>query len=271
MNPFNPYSYVSLNGHGTMRGLTLALPSEQVRQLLPYGLELGAQDVTPAGTHPVVVYFHDMFRAHMSIPSLLPSLTYHEHSLGVPFAYVTQRGQLSATSPGPYYFMPRLHLDSFLATLGGIAYWGYAKRMASFLVDANNYTVSSSRGTPITSLQFQAKGEFRPVEEFPLFAPIRKMLDQPLISMLPAALGPFFVCSNFDKQWSAATMRPMQTQMQIDEAYVPGLLPGAYPAEGLSPGIDQIALGSYELRAPWRVSMPYPPYGAGMASAFSGA
>ena len=85
MNSSNPFAAVNLHGDGTMRGVTVALPSDRVSDFLPAGMKLGEQNVSPPGTHPVILFFHDMFRAQMSIPMLLPNMTYHEHSVGVPF------------------------------------------------------------------------------------------------------------------------------------------------------------------------------------------
>ncbi len=256
----NPFSFVNLNGDGTMRGVTLALPSDRVRNFLPAGLELGEQHVTPAGTHPVILFFHDMFRAQMSIPTLLPNMTYHEHSMGVPFSYISNSA-LAPGNPGPYYFMPQLYLDNFLATLGGLVFWGFAKAMASVNVTADRFTVTSVAGQRLTSLAWQTPndGAFGPIAEYAHFEPVRQMLSQPIISMLPAAMGPFFILSDFDKNWDVATVRPLQTSLEVDVAYVPGYECGRYPASGWSPGIDSSVLGSYELRAPWRLSLPYPP------------
>lgn len=260
MNAVNPFSLINLHGDGTMRGVTLALPTERVRNLLPAGLELGTQDVSPQGTHPVVLFFHDMFRAQMSIPTLLPNMTYHEHSIGVPFSYIS-RGSLTPGNPGPYYFMPKLHLDNFNATIGGLLFWGFPKEMASFDVTADRYTVTSLAGQRLTSVAWKARANhgFLPIAEYPHFAPVRQMLTQPIISMVPAALGPFFILSDFDKDWDVATVRPLQTVLDVDVEYVPGYPGGRYPEKGWSPGIDQSVLGSYELRAPWRLSLPYPP------------
>jgi hypothetical protein len=225
-----------------------------VRGLLPYGLELGSQSLTRPGTHPVVIAFNDMLRAHMTIPSLLPSLSYREHSFGIPYCYVTSN-QGDRASPGPYFHMPRLHLDSFLATLGGIMYWGFPKRLSQFVVKADEYTVTGNRGSLITALRYRPSGDFQALSRYALFEPIRQLLNQPIVSMLPAALGPFFVCSNFDKDWSRATLRPLETVMEIHEAYIPGLETGTSPASG----IDQSSLGSYEIHVPWRLGLPYPP------------
>jgi hypothetical protein len=85
------------------------------------------------------------------------------------------------------------------------------------------------------------------------------MLSQPIISMVPASLGPFFILSDFDKNWDVAAVQPIQTGLEVDVEYVPGYGGGRYPVSGWSPGIDESVLGSYELRAPWRLSIPYPP------------
>jgi hypothetical protein len=259
-NPFawlNPYNYISLNGDGVMRSVTVALPCDAVRSLLPYGLELAEQSVTEAGTHPVIFSFNDMVRAHMTFPPGPPSLSYHEHMTGVPYCNIIP-GMATFGTLGPFYYMPFLHVDSFLATLGGVTCWGFAKQMASFRVTEHDYAVTSNRGESVTNLEFHpvaGQEEFRAVDEFETFAPIRKMLDQPMVSMLPAAVGPLFVASNFDKQWSTATLRPIRTEMQITEAYVPGLPTGSFRAGG----IHESVLGSYDLRAPWRLSLVYPP------------
>jgi hypothetical protein len=255
----NPFAAISLHGNGTMRGVTLALPKDRVADFLPAGMELGDQNVTPAGTHPVILFFHDMFRAQMSMPTLLPNMTYHEHSVGVPFSYISS-GSITPGNPGPYYFMPKLYLDNFWATIGGIAFWGFPKEMASVNVTAETYTVTSFTGQRITSLAWKKpKGAFKPIQEVPNFEPVRQMLSQPIISMVPMAMGPFFILSDFDKIWETATVRPLETSLEVDVEYVPGYAGGRYPATGWSPGIDSSVIGSYELRALWRLSLPYPP------------
>ena len=256
----NPFNVVNVNGDGDTRGITLALPIERVRDFLPAGLELGEQDVTPRGTHPVVLFFHDLFRGQMSIPAPLPSMTYHELSFGVPFSYISA-GSLTPGNPGPYYFMPRLYLDNYFATLGGQLFWGLPKEMASFQVTADRYTVTSLTGQRLTSLAWKTQGDavYRPIAEYPNFATVRRMLTQPLISLAPVSIGPFFVLSDFQRNWDVAVMRPLHTAMEVDVAYVLGLECKRYPESGWSPGINESVLGSYELRAPWRLGLPYPP------------
>ena len=134
-----PFTAVRLNGESLMRVVTLALPRDLVRLFLPAGLELGSQSLTPSGTHPVMLFFNDNFRLEMSIPTLVPSLTYHEHYVGIPFTFLANSPSVASTS-GPYFFMPKLHLDHLLAVLGGIIFWGFAKELTSITVRAHEYT-----------------------------------------------------------------------------------------------------------------------------------
>jgi hypothetical protein len=260
MNSPNPFAAINLNGDSIMRGVTLALPCDRVRDLLPTGLELGSQDVTPSGTHPVILSFNELFRAKMSFPTLLPSQTYHELTLGIPYSYLS-RDSITPGHPGPYYFMPRLFLDNALFTIGGLLLWGFTKRMASFRVTAEHCAIDDCAGRRLTSLAWKTEADsvHRPIGDCPHFAPVRRMLDQPLISMVPASIGPFFVLSDFDKNWKVATVRPLQTVMEVDVEFVTGYPAGRYPTSDWSASIGESALGSYELHAPWRLSVAYPP------------
>src|SRR5579872_6637024 len=107
--------------------------------------------------------------------------------------------------------MPKLFLDNVAATVGGLLFWGFAKELAQFLVTAERYTITSFAGQRLTSLSWKTEGEgvHRPIASYPHFAPVREMLSQPIISMVPAALGPFFILSDFDKNWDVATVRPL--------------------------------------------------------------
>jgi Acetoacetate decarboxylase (ADC) len=256
----NPFALIRAQGEGITRGVTLALPTETVRNLLPAGLEPGPQHISPEGTHPVILFFHDFFRAGFSIPTLLPSQSYREFSLNVPFTYIS-RESITPGYPGPYHFLPRLFLDNLSATVTGLLGWGLAKEMAAFRLTTDRYSISELSGARITSLSWKAEagGRHRPIADWPNFAPVRDMLRQPMILRYPLGLGPFFVAANFDRNWDTAVLQPIQTVLDVDYEYVPGYPAGRYPGSGWSPGIDESVLGSYELVAPWWLSMPYPP------------
>jgi hypothetical protein len=257
MEPPIPFNRINLVGNGVIRGTTLILPSALVLDLLPHGLSLGEQQMTPEGSHPVVLFFQDMYRGHLTIPNLLPNLTYYEMMVGIPFAYVTS-GLPAPGTCGPFFFMAQLFLTSFLATIGGKLGWGFAKELAAVTVDEGRYAVRSLDGDPLVSLGFEPTGGYRHVYDEPNFEPMRRVMSQPVISQVPAAIGPWFVASNFDKKWDCATLRPLSTVVHVTQAIVPGLPCGRFPVHGHAPGIDHSPLGSFELQARWRLTLPYP-------------
>jgi hypothetical protein len=248
-----PYGFINLVGDGHLRGTTLVLPTERVRHMLPHGLDLGEQQLTPKGTHPVVIFFYDMYRAHMTVPTLLPNMTYHENIVGIPFAYTTP-GFLEPYYAGPFFFMPRLNLDNYLATVGGILWWGFAKHLSKITTTEDSYAVATLGGDPLISLDIKQKGELKPVDGYPYFEPMRQIMDQPIVSQLPVGMGPLFACSNFDKKWDTALVRPLSTEVQIDQCFVSALPTGRFAAEG----IDADPLGSFEVQSRWRQSLIYP-------------
>jgi hypothetical protein len=247
------HDVVNLVGDGITRGVTLSLPTELARRLLPVGLELGPQALTEPGTHPLILYFQSISNAHLTVPTLLPSLTYSELVMGVPFSYVT-RGPPRSIGRGPFLFMPRLELDNILAMLGGVLFWGYPKRVTAISITERRFMVSGQRGAPMAALDFDPGGELRPIYGYPAFEPIRQIMEQPLVSCLPAGVGPCFACSDYKRSWSVAALRPLSTVLHIGRGLARGLPSGSFAARG----IDLSALGSYELRAPWSIGPLYP-------------
>ena len=265
----NPFNLVNLHGQGCFRGVTLALPTAQVLRFLPAGLVLGPQQVTPPGTHPVILSFNSLSRAVMSVPTLLPTLTYHEFTFGVPYSHVepgllgkaigSLLGRSGGAHHGPYYYMPRLFLDSVLATVGGLLYWGYAKKLARFKVGERRFAIDGEDGAPLIELSWDSLGTTQPPSAFGHFDAVRAMLSQPLVSQLPAALGPLFVVADFNKAWDTATLQATTTSVRVQSEFVPGFGVGLHPAEGQAAGIDSSVLGSYELNASWVLGMPHAP------------
>lgn len=257
MNLYDPLNMFHLSGTGVMRYMTLALPVQTVRSMLPNGLELAPQSLTPAGTHPVMLGFHDMFRLHTSFPSLLPSMSYHEHSVGIPFCYINQP-QLGLHLPGPYFYMPIVMLDHLLATIGGLVFWGFAKRFERVSNNDRRYEVARMDGTPILCMEYSPSDEVCPIRDYPDFEPQRQALAQTVVSIFPAGMGPYFVLSQFPKNWATATLQPITARLQVFSDYVLGFSAGSYPAADANAGSTVAALEAYELQAPWKLSSPYP-------------
>ena len=258
MNPYDPLNLLFLHGSGVMRNVTLELPTPLVRSFLPPGLELGAQNMTRSGTHPVIMGFHYMIDEQTSLPSLMPPLTYSEHSMGIPYCYVTY-GVPSPYAPGPFFYMPKLFVNNALAALGGRMFWGYNKELATIGNTENSFTVYNALNQPVLSLHYELVGEPKPVTAYRDFPLQQQAISQPLVSHWPFGLGPWYVAAGFPKVWQVATLQPMRAVVDIHAEYVSGLGTGRYPPTGHSSGIDSSVVGSYVLNAPFELSYPYFP------------
>lgn len=66
------------------------------------------------------------------------------------------------------------------------------------------------------------------------------------------------VCSDFDKRWDDAVVRPLQTSVQRSILKLFRDCPAdASPQEGYSPGIYEAELGPFQVLAEW-ASVPAP-------------
>lgn len=143
MNPQRkPLNLVNLHGEGCFGSVTLARPTAQELRFLPAG------------------------------------------ALGRALGALTGRRDAppDGHNYGPCYYMPRLFLDSALATLGGLLFWGYAKKLARFTVGADRFAIQGENGAPQVSLGVKAMGEPQPVAARPQISAVQAMLAQPLVS-----------------------------------------------------------------------------------------
>jgi hypothetical protein len=248
-----PYP-VGLIGNGITRIFTLPIASARVRPLLPAGLELGEQNVTPQGTHPVIFLFQRFFQCQFSVPLPIPGMNFHEHTVCVPYTYV-RPGYGPPGGLGPYCFMPKLYLTDPLVLLGGVFVWGFDKEMAKIDVTERSYTVTNQYGRRVASLEWNGDNNLGTcsVSESHEFEPVRLMLHQRLISALPAGAGPWLVLTDFERRWNLAAVRPLQATMELTPAHRLSFQSGRYA----SGDAGSSAPGAYELRAPWYSSLPY--------------
>jgi hypothetical protein len=255
MTPTMSLTGLHLTGITHMRGALLTLPIETIKRLLPPGLEPGIQTITSPGFHPVLLFFNDNFRTRLSVPSLIPSITYHEFHIGIPYTSLTQG---PGSGSGPFYFMPHLYLDHWAPIAGGILFWGFAKQIASMLVTGNSYTVTDALGRTVASLQWSADDRFEipwsPVLSFIPFQQILPMLQQPLVSRLPVSVGPYFVVSDFIREWDTAMVRRLQNGSSQT------ILTASTSHHSRStPNSNEDPMVYFEVTAGWDLSLPYSP------------
>ena len=247
-----PYPF-GLIGDGITRCMVMALPESKVRALLPAGLRLGEQGVTPKGTHPVILQFHRFEHCQFSVPTLLAPMRFREQTFGIPFTWIS-------AECGPCYFMPRMNLDNLWCLMVGRNIWGFDKQMSVVAETENRYTVATLAGRRLVSLGWRSNGnEARPaVDGYAEFEPVREMLSQTLVSLSPAAVGPFPTLTDFDRRWNLATVRPLRGELEVDSSYLAGFERGSYSSADQPEGVAPSAIGCYELSAQWWLSYPYP-------------
>lgn len=254
-----PCGYI---GDGVTRCVLLTVPAWMVQRLLPPNLELGTQDVSAPGTHPVVLQFHDFSRCRFSLPNLLQPLNFHEQTLGIPFTRISSRAD-AASRREPFYFMPKLYLDHPWVWAVGRNLWGFDKEMATVEVTRNRYAVTSFAGRQLASLTWScpeegSRARFAKGDEF---EPLRNILSQTLISLSPAAMGPIFTVTDFDRNWDRAIIRPISAALVVDPCYVKGFDGGRFGTDVDPADPDYSMIGCYEVSAQWWLSFPYLPLG----------
>jgi hypothetical protein len=234
--------------------VTLALPDDAVRRMLPCGLELGPQTVTPAGQHPVMFAMGRHRDVTMPLLGWTPGfpLNYQELFVVVP---ALRRPCALGSYKGPFLYPPRLYLDNLQAVLGGELIWGMAKLPARIAQDETSFAVARLiDGAPMLSLASRIAGAYGPVASQPNFAPLAALLSQRMINKALLGLG-CYLGATMDWGWSRAVLRPVATVLDIAQAFIPGLPVGRFAA----PGIDADPLGSAQVRTHWELTLPYPP------------
>lgn len=219
--------------------------------MLPPGLDLLSQSITPQGTHPVVLQCHSFTDCQFSFPTMLPTMHFHEQTLGIPF--------VATGGSGPYYFMPKLYLDDLWNLFIGRNFWGFDKELARVHVTAASYDVASTSGRRLSSLAWgDADDEARPVigghEEF---EPVRSMMSQTLLSFSPAGVGQVLSLTDFDRSWNLGTVSKLRAKLDIEAAYCPRF-GGAHCDTADETGNEsEWPPRAFELSAQWWLSYPY--------------
>lgn len=238
--------------------MVIALPSFTVRKLLPFSLELQAQNVTPPGTHPVVFLFHSFLHCQFSFPTGLPPMNFLEQTFGIPFVSVSG-GRGFATGQSQCYFMPKLYLNDLWVLMVGRNIWGFDKELAAVILTENSYAVTSRAGRRLVSIEWTGDETPQPaLGGYPEFEVVRQMLNQPLLSFSPMGIGPFVTMTDFERSWNLGTVRKLQSVLTVDSCYVRGFDGGRFETDS-EPGALRTVLGSYEISAQWWLSYPYLP------------
>ncbi|MGC2656376.1 MAG: hypothetical protein WA324_00255 [Bryobacteraceae bacterium] len=151
--------------------------------------------------------------------------------------------------PGPFLFMPHLHLNRFYPTfLGRLT--GLAKIWNRVNPSDENYHVHDrSTGNKLYRAEFEPYGEIAAPERFTNLAPFLKLLELPLVTCL---LGDILY-TYFDWGWEHSFVQPVRGRLECFSDDVPCMPRGCFEFGG----IDQDVSGAFRVHVPWELVAPF--------------
>jgi hypothetical protein len=222
----------------------LALPDADVRKILTLNCALAPQNVTPPGTHPVLITLGD--ETNVKVPWLpwLPVPDYLESIVVVPWV-------VHASAPGAVMANPgRIWLNGLSPMIGGRIF-GFRKRLARMEDGDSSYSAQTFFARrPILNAQYTLRGEPGKPSSFPNFAPLEPIFTQSLLVRF-LCIYPLMSMA-MDWELEEATMQSLDMTLEIDPGAFPGIPPGTYQIEG----IDRQVIGGFRLTATWRMAWP---------------
>jgi hypothetical protein len=249
-----PSSVPNIGAESTFQGaLTFFnLPRSDVAQVVPGGIELAAKQASAPELHPVVLVFgrQDDLRWLLPGPNPppLPS-SYSELVLLIPF--VQRRGAANWHS-----LAARMYLDDPVPLLLGNLHYGYAKELATLFGTSADGALIKFETRKATTRYFEADlrhaGDWRTHEEaqatLPNYRDMQMILSMPILGITARRN----VCSYFQWDYSAISIRPMITHHQFLEPFVDGMGPWTKKP------IDSATEGAIALRnLKWRIGRPF--------------
>jgi uncharacterized protein with NAD-binding domain and iron-sulfur cluster len=230
-----------------------AVDAKAVQAILPPGMTLHPQALTPEGTHPVAILANQQIGVRMSIlPKLLGYRNYYEAIIAVNFVQVEGH-------PGCFSYLPNLYLTNRGAQLAGVWLYGYNKRMGQLAMGNADYAVRAPDATPIWSARYQQKGFARPLSDSPEAGLVQSICDQVVVSRGKWSRWQF---SSFDFNLGSAAIAPVSAEISIEDQDLADLPPGAMTARPLAmPGdgtLPHTGLpGAFRIRTSWTLSNPF--------------
>lgn len=233
-------------GHLEVTIVVLSPTCSSVERLLPPGLRLGKQNVTPAGTHPLVLMFghHSHVRQWFMPPTAGGS--YDEWIVVTPFL------EHGAGDPGPWTYMSRLYLDRLWYVLLGWMY-GFPKKLARTLAndDQTTYIVETFLdGKPRVSMTGQTLEATMSFAALPDAAALTPIFQQPFVQRF-APLP--WLGSRMWFELDTAIVRPVVVRFELTSECAPGLEPMSMAVGSITDGIP----GAFHMSCEWMLSRPY--------------
>lgn len=230
-----------------------AVDAAAVQAILPPGMTLAPQTLTPQGTHPVAILANQQIGVRMSIlPKFLGYKNYYEAIIAINFVQVDG-------FPGTFSYLPNLYLTNRGAQLAGVWMYGYNKRMGQLAMGNADYSVRDPEGNPIWSSRYQQRGFARGLSDSPEQGLVQTICNQVVVSQGKFSKWQF---SSFDFNLGSAAIAPVSAEIDIWNQKLADLPAGRLTARPLAmPGAPAHAAtglpGAFRIRTSWTLSNPF--------------
>jgi len=249
-----PWPLTPMFGTGQLDGFFSfhAVDAKALEIVLPDGMSLHPQTLTPDGTHPVTVLCNQQMGVRASImPKFLAFRKYYEAIIAINFVQID--GQ-----KGVFTYLPNLFLTNRLAKLSGIIFYGYNKNIGQLSMGQNTYSVSGPQGAPIYNGHYNQRNFARPLTDFPTAGRVQSLLEQVIVSQ-----GRFskWQYSSFDFNLSSAYVAGIQAKIDVQDARLANLPQGVMQAnpiriDGQQANPDNQLPGAFRIWTSWTLSNP---------------
>ncbi|MBF9058582.1 NAD(P)-binding protein [Rhodobacterales bacterium HKCCSP123] len=240
------WPWSSVYGMAQTTGATVVLPfaRQTVEGMLPKGLVLAEQDLTPTDMHPVILLFA---RQRDVRPNLAPvGMNYSEFICAVPWVKHADPG---LSDLPPMITPTKLYLDSLPPILLGIYGYGFPKERASMQVDMDTYIIREAQGdAEIISASFHRTGPKVRAWQLANFDAIRPAYEMAMVTRNRLGQWQYSV---YDFSLGQAELEPLEMEVRIASDAL-SLPQGVTQA----PSLDQSPFGAFFLTADATINNP---------------
>ena len=222
------------------------IPEADAAAMLPKGMHLAPQTLTPAGTHPVTMLNNHQMKVRISaLPGLLGFPSYMESIVAI--NNVVMEGV-----QGTFSYLPILYLDNWGAMISGRVFYNLAKTTGKIEMSNDHYAVRNDKGGAVWSARYAQQDVARPIADFAEFGRIQTLLEEPIVT--PGRLNTWQYMA-FDFGLSAGYAAPVSAEIEVSEGNGSGIPAGTLTAPALGSQHGTLP-GAFRLWCNWTLSNP---------------
>lgn len=249
-----PWPLTPVFGTGQIDGFFSfhAVDAKALQAVLPEGMRLHPQALTPEGLHPIALLANQQIGVRASImPRLLGYRNYLEAIIAINYVQVDGHD-------GVFSYLPNLYLTNKWAQRAGVLFYGYNKRMGKLQMTHSSYSVASPQGAPIWSGHYQQKDFARPLATSPECGAVQSISEQIVVSQGKFSRWQF---SSFDFSLTSASVAGVSAEITVSDAQLANIPGGQMMARPLSSETHALdpknkLPGAFRIWTSWTLSNP---------------